>query len=273
MINFRILAALLSCCLLVPGNVPGDEPGDTPPGMVWIPAGEFSAGSGESSREGPVRQETVPGFFIDIHEVTNGEYKKFKRDHFFPPASVNKPATCVTWPEAEAYAEWVGKRLPTGFEWEKAARGTDGRLYPWGNDPCSAKLNSVEAGIAGTVPVDSYPGSVSPFGLYNVAGNVWEWVDDACRERLLEPVDVYESEKTAGEEAVADDTPRENVESDGGPERVKSKFVDGEEGQLVRGGSWDVSRFICRTSNSMCLQPDARRPDVGFRCVKDAPSR
>jgi len=253
--------------MMLAGGARGGQPSKTPSGMVWIPPGEFSTGSTESWRERPIRQETLPGFFIDLHEVTNSEYKKFKRDHFFHPASANKPATSVTYDEAKAYAEWAGKRLPTSLEWEKAARGVDGRLYPWGNDPDSTRLNCVEAGITGTVPVDSYPEGRSPYGLYHVAGNVWEWVEDSCKQKILK-INIVEEDQDSGEALIEEDG--DAAESGEAEPEVDSEYI---EGYLIRGGSWDVTRFLCRTSNSMCMPPDARRPDLGFRCASDAPAR
>ena len=147
--------------------------------MVRVPAGEFLYGDKKE-------KVNLPEFWIDKTPVTNAEYVHFvtetKREplqHWkgkTPPKNIaDHPVTYVSWQDAVAYAEWAGKRLPTEQEWEKAARGTDGREYPWGkweNGCC----NSSEAGVGGTTPVGKYsPQGDSPYGCVDMAGNVWEW--------------------------------------------------------------------------------------------------
>jgi formylglycine-generating enzyme required for sulfatase activity len=129
---------------------------------------------------------TVKPFFLDIYEVTNEDYAKFVKatNHVAPPGWTNgnypagaqrHPVTGVTWNDAAAYAKWAGKRLPTEEEWEFAARGTDGRRYPWGN-VWSAGLANAERPSGGVVEVGRYQGQ-SPFGVFDMAGNAWEWTD------------------------------------------------------------------------------------------------
>jgi formylglycine-generating enzyme required for sulfatase activity len=117
----------------------------------------------------------MDSFYIDETEVSNASYKKFcDETHYKPPPSPNFatqpdfPVTNVSYEDAEAYANWAGKRLPSEKEWEKAARGTDGRIYPWGNDAWPDPPQTLEATL-------SYPKRVSPYGAYNMAGNVAEW--------------------------------------------------------------------------------------------------
>lgn len=160
--------------------------------MVLVPAGEFTMG-GDRRFEPEEKIVFLDAFYIDKYEVTNRDYKVFVDatgrtaprywlDGTYPPGMDNYPAYEVTWQDAQAYAIWVGKRLPTDQEWEKAARGTDGRLYPWGNEFDAKKCNSYESkdrssgyGPDSLDPVDSHPEGKSPYGCHNMTGNVWEW--------------------------------------------------------------------------------------------------
>ncbi len=151
--------------------------------MILIPAGEFMFGPNKQ----PV---TLPAYYIDRLPVTNAEYKVFvdaTKAGFPPhwrkgaplPGVENHPVTQVNWQEAAAYAEWAGKRLPTGPEWEKAARGTDGRVYPWGDTFDATRLNCGDGGPLATVPVGQFsPRGDSPYGVADMAGNVYEWTND-----------------------------------------------------------------------------------------------
>jgi formylglycine-generating enzyme required for sulfatase activity len=196
--------------------------------MVEIPAGTFIMGSDElDTAERPAHRVFLSRYYIDKHEVTNRQFKRFcdatgrgDRPHFvfwrrnrYPPdpgfagmpdylaSCPDYPVVNVTWEEAQAYCEWAGKFLPTEAQWEKAARGPDGRRYPWGDDaPDGARCNFADRtlldqsdnplqrglcdtasndGHALTAPVGSYPAGASPYGCLDMAGNVWEW----CRDR------------------------------------------------------------------------------------------
>jgi formylglycine-generating enzyme required for sulfatase activity len=151
--------------------------------MLLIPAGDFLVGANQQTAH-------LPAFLIDRYPVTNAEYKVFVEAtrHDFPshwrkgepPAGKeNHPVVQVNWFDAEAYARWAGKRLPTAAEWEKAARGTDGRAYPWGQTFQSTYLNCGVGGPFTTTPVGQYsPQGDSPYGLVDMAGNVYEWTND-----------------------------------------------------------------------------------------------
>ncbi len=125
-------------------------------------------------------------YLIDVYPTTNADYARFVRitGHSAPqhwtngkcPDSIfDHPVVWVTWHDAAAYAEWAGKSLPTGQQWEKAARGTKGRSYPWGDAPTAAKCNVLDSGIERTTPVSRYQSGVSPYGVFDMCGNTWEW--------------------------------------------------------------------------------------------------
>ena len=156
--------------------------------MVLVPAGEFVMGSenGESY-EKPVRRVILDAYYIDAYEVTNALYGKFLQveRHREPILwndakfnGPNQPVVGVSCDDAEAYCRWAGRRLPTEAEWEKAARGTDGRIYPWGNQWDRTRANTFIGGPGRPTPVGSYEADKSPYGAYDMAGNVQEWVAD-----------------------------------------------------------------------------------------------
>jgi formylglycine-generating enzyme required for sulfatase activity len=148
--------------------------------MVQVPAGRYELGE-----PGEARVVDVARVLIGRWPVTNAQVRRFLeatgRD--VPPAQAanalsDHPATGLTLEEAEAYCAWAGARLPTGAEWEAAARGTDGRPYPWGETFYAEHCNCADSGYGWTVPVDAHPGGAGPFGTEQQAGNVWEWVAD-----------------------------------------------------------------------------------------------
>ena len=172
------------------------------PGMAWVPGGPFLMGSNDVDTAGraqdygltkpwfddehPAHQVTLPGFFIDQNEVTNAQFAQFIaatgarspgtwKTAAYPSEHADEPVASVNWYQARDYCAWAGKRLPTEAEWEKAARGPDGRLYPWGNEFDPKKANLLSAALA---PVGRFPQGQSPYGVNDLAGNVWEWTDD-----------------------------------------------------------------------------------------------
>jgi len=166
--------------------------------MVYVPGGGCILGTDDEDADEdvrPARTIRVPSYYIDRTEVTNEEYGRFKPSYVFPKGEERLPVTNVTYDEAAAYARWCGKRLPTDEEWEKAARGTDGRRYPWGNQwdparvtrrasaaglsetPLTAKSNtSCRVGPSRVRPVGMIAAGASPCGCLDMAGNAWEWV-------------------------------------------------------------------------------------------------
>jgi len=179
--------------------VPGPPPAVAPPGMVYVCAGEVTLGSPCDFDEDPVRTVRLAPFFMGVHPTTNAEYASFVEatGHRPPkhwtegraaPGTEDHPVVWLSWFDAAAYAAWAGKRLPTEDEWELAARGTDGREYPWANEFEPGRCNCRAAGLNSTSPVGAFPDGVSPFGCHDMAGNVWEWTDswyDAKQERRV----------------------------------------------------------------------------------------
>jgi len=159
--------------------------------MVYIPAGEFIMGSDKSKDnlasddELPQRNVYLDGYWIYKHEVTVAQYRKFCQDtgQQMPSAPSwgwqdDHPIVRVTWSDAGAYCKWASVELPTEAQWEKAARSTDGRIWPWGNEWDASKCNNIVTGPKKTTPVGSYPAGASPYGLMDMAGNLWEWCAD-----------------------------------------------------------------------------------------------
>lgn len=215
--------------------------------MILIPEGDFLMG-GATAKEGPARRVFLDAYRIGKNPVTVGEFMAYcgeagiDRSKFPRPKwgwSDKHPMVRVTWQEARDFCLWAGGDLPTEAQWEKAARGTDGRDYPWGNewDPSRCRHSRRTVGDArSTSPVGSYPSGASPFGCLDMAGNVWEW----CRD--------WYAEGYAGQ-------PRLNPT---GPENGTSR--------VMRGGSWfyrDPKNF--RTTSRKHLGPWFHNNDRGFR--------
>ena len=218
--------------------------------MVLVPAGEFLVGSNESNDEKPPHRVYLDAYSIDKYETTNALYKRFM-DATGPPApsdwtnsrfnELNQPVVGVSWHDADAYCKWAGKRLPTEAEWEKAARGTDGRKYPWGEQWDASRANSTESKLGKTAPVGSYPSGASPYGAQDMAGNAWEWV-----------ADWYDS-------TYYKNSPERNPK---GPDSGTSR--------VLRGGSWGRYAIYLRSASRSYSTPDKRFSDIGFRCARGA---
>jgi formylglycine-generating enzyme required for sulfatase activity len=166
--------------------------------MILIPAGGFIFGieaTAANMRDRiPPEKRELPAFFMDAHEVTNEQYWRFVEatghpvpDHWVegkaPDRAPDHPVVCVSFEDTLAYCVWAGRRLPTELEWEKAARGTEGREFPWGTLIGSARCNCYEMKTQTTTPVRQYPKGRSPYGVWDTAGNVWEWTTDWYDER------------------------------------------------------------------------------------------
>jgi formylglycine-generating enzyme required for sulfatase activity len=217
--------------------------------MVLIPAREFTMGSNDAEDEKPIHTVYLDTFYIDKYEVTVGQYRKFAQatgrnmpdQPGWNEGDDNYPVVNITWYDASAYASWGGKRLPTDAEWEKAARGTDKRIYPWGNTPDPSKCNSggeySHDRYDNTAPVGSFPQGASPYGVMDMAGNVWEWCSDWYNYYQKSP-----SRNPTGPSS--------------GSYRV------------IRGGSFALDYGYCRTTSRDLYFPEHESPINGFRCVR-----
>ena len=229
-------------------------------GPVSVPAGEFLMGSTDAdgmanADEKPQHKVYLEAFQIDRTEVTNAMYAKCAqagkcqapsssrsntRDSYYGnPKFDNYPVTNVSWTDAQAYCAWADARLPTEAEWEKAARGADGRIYPWGNDPADAQRCNFNSNVKDATPVGAYPAGASPYGALDMAGNVWEWVADWYQE-------AYYASSPARNPA--------------GPSSGDTR--------VLRGGSWDNGGGGVRAAYRFGVNPDFGLGSSGFRCAR-----
>jgi formylglycine-generating enzyme required for sulfatase activity len=220
--------------------------------MVKIPAGEFLMGSPEGEgepHEQPQHRVFTSEFLIDKTEVSWRQFRKFVEATGAPLPRTpvwgtpdHYPSAFILWEEARAYCEWVGGRLPTEAEWEKAARGTDGRKYPWGNEWDPRRCNSISGGLHQPDNVGSYPGCLSPYGVLDLPGSMWEWCADWY-----------------GESYYAESPSRDPK----GP--ASGRF------RVMRGGAWMSQPLWLRTAHRFKASPSSRNFDHGFRCADDVP--
>jgi formylglycine-generating enzyme required for sulfatase activity len=233
--------------------------------MLYVPGGPFQMGSTEGfGDERPVHTVTMDSLWIDQTEVTNAQYRKcvearvcqapttchlWGEPTYGDVSKADHPAVCVDWYGAQAYCQWAGARLPTEAEWEYAARGPDGNTYPWGDTFDGTRLNFCDAncvysgkateyddGYEMAAPVGSFENGASWCGALDMAGNVWEWVNDW-----------YDNYSSAAQANPV------------GPDTGKHK--------VVRGGGWNNDQNAVRSANRDLYTPEVRHDLVGFRCV------
>ena len=294
-LTLAVLIGLAACVGLAWAQKPPEEK-TVPPGMVLVPAGEFTMGmsADDAAKEckklhgeqcnkkefildpknmEPPHKVYLDAYYIDKNEVTQAEYDKCvfagkcqsNRNLLRFPLPMQllltrprQPVIEVTWDDAQSYCSWAGKRLPTEAEWEKAARGTDGRMYPWGNEFDGKKanfcdknckkffknndwaLNNWDDGYMFTAPVGSYPAGASPYGALDMAGNVSEWVADMYQR------DYYSK------------SPEKNP-----------KGPDGGTGCVFRGGDWIAGANYLRVTGRYGDEPGYHYGHIGFRCARD----
>jgi formylglycine-generating enzyme required for sulfatase activity len=219
--------------------------------LIYIPAGEFTMGDDDSYKdERPSHKVFLDAYFIDKTEVTNGMYNRCLDNlgctiplmgyptFFVEPDYANLPVVHISFAQAEAYCKWAGRRLPTEAEWEKAARGDDERLFPWGKEEIDCIHANFKGCMENPVNVGSYPAGASPYGVLDMAGNVFEWVADWYGE-------TYYS-----------NSPYQNP-----------KGPDGGDGRVLRGGAFNYSSRFARTTNRLKAYPEHRAANNGFRCA------
>lgn len=224
--------------------------------MVRIPAGQFETNVESRSGTGDITEGIryrvyVEEFFIDKYEVTIERYRKFLQvtgrtapeywDHIKMPQDANRPVVGVTWPEAKAYCHWAKKRLPTEDEWEKSARGTDGRIFPWGDDPPTSQFTNFatfgDFELSKLSPVGAFEKDRSPYGVFDLAGNVSEWTADSWNDsRNLD----HDAQETAAGS-----------------------------GKVVRGGAWNATEEYLRAALRSYDSPTDRSLGIGFRCAQN----
>ena len=254
--------------------------------MIYIPAGEFImgtedieaqrlfSGNGVAYPEVPLHTVNIDGFWIDKFEVSTSQYSKCVNagkckpaieksnlvaqglDYYTKEEYANYPIINVDWFQARAYCAWVGRRLPTEAEWEKAARGTDGRKYPWGDEKVNSEFanfcdkdctaananQSFNDGYPETAPVGSFPKGASPYGVMDMAGNVWDWTSTIPKPYPYDSTDGREAEQDVADESKW-------------PQRV------------LRGGPWSNGIWWVRSSVRYRIVGNYFNNNIGFRCA------
>ena len=244
--------------------------------MVRVTSGPFLMGTSAAQESDLIKKLGLPPntltnempqstlalseFYIDQTPITNADYKKFidsdparevpflslpqaqpanwdRQARAFPSPRAQYPVVLVSWKDATAYCRWAGKRLPTEAEWEKAARGDDGRYWPWGNEWEATRANGAESGLQDATPVGKFPTGASPYGALDMAGNVWQWTSTLDGAYPYQPTDGREDQSAAGM-------------------------------RVTRGGAFLFGAAFTRTPVRSRFNPDGVSLSIGFRCVQ-----
>ncbi len=241
--------------------------------MVTVEAGPFTMGTDNPKTDAhnrPARQVILPAYRMDKYPVTNAQYARFvaatghrpplnwKKGRFEPGMELH-PVTMISWFNAVKYAEWAGKRLPSEAEWEKAARGGDARRWPFGNEMDPDKLNTYYM-VGSTTPVNRYNNGTSPYGLFDMAGNVTQWIADdfVPYPGTDAPAEIFKAKVaqipvTGAERSM----------------KVVDFAVTDERYKVMRGGSWKSDPFSTSAYHRNYAWPNAASDFIGFRCVQD----
>lgn len=262
-LGVAVLAGTMS--LATAADLPGSDKD-----MALVPKGEFTMGSSEHSDEAP-HQVVLDAYRIDKFETSNARFTQFLKATGHPaPAywddprlnKANQPVVGVSWTDASAFCKWEGKRLPTEAEWERAAKGPEGdNHYPWGHKLDPKKANYGQ-NVGRTMPVDSYPEGVSGFGVYNMAGNVFEWVQDWYDPNYYRKVDGLSQVNPTG--------PDKPIWL-GGTGTYVDRLTVGEK-RVIRGGSWIAAQASLSATHRFWNHPlnNSYGVGLGFRCAKEA---
>lgn len=227
--------------------------------MALVPAGIFQMGQDGDASTGPRFSLNLPAFYMDVTEVTNARFQKFVQEtgskpegdwrryfdaanfdaKFFDVDRDTMPVVNVTWKDADSYCKWAGKRLPLEPEWEKAARGTDGRRWPWGNEPHPefANVENETEGEPDTKRVGTFPRGASPYGMLDMTGNAREWTDSGLLPYpLTQPI----------------------------------SGAEGATSRVTRGGSWQSLPNSIELTRRLAEPTSVATKDLGFRCAVSA---
>ncbi len=248
--------------------------------MAYVPSQTLMMGGGPGLQDVPARTVRVNHFYMDIAEVSNAQFTRYSAkgpysSFYIPGRNDHQPVRNVNWFEAQGYAQWTHKMLPTEAQWEAAARGGDRRFYPWGNDTQSEVTRFLcnystgreyYDGYQGPAPVMSYAPGVSPFGIFNMSGNVWEWCSDwfdpgryAYPSSEDPPSAMERGALPFGDRNYPNPAHKDVRDARIGPAVGMER--------AIRGGSFADPIEDCRVDRRMALPPDARRNNLGFRCV------